>query len=45
MTVKICHVTSAHNTNDVRILKKECVSLAKNKEYEVYLVGQGEIYT
>lgn len=45
MTVKICHVTSAHNTNDVRILKKECVSLAKNKEYEVYLVGQGESYT
>lgn len=44
MTVKICHVTSAHNTNDVRILKKECTSLAKNKEYEVYLVGQGDSY-
>lgn len=44
MTVKICHVTSAHNTNDVRILKKECTSLAKSKEYEVYLVGQGDSY-
>ncbi len=38
---KICHVTSVHDTNDVRIFKKECVSLAKKKEYEVYLVGPG----
>lgn len=39
--IKICHVTSVHDTNDVRIFKKECVSLAKKKEYEVYLVGPG----
>lgn len=39
---KICHVTSAHNINDVRIFKKECVSLAKNDGYNVYLVGPGE---
>lgn len=45
MTVKICHVTSVHRTNDVRILRKECTSLAKNKAYEVYLVGQGDSYT
>lgn len=40
--IKICHVTSAHNTDDVRIFKKECVSLAKKSEYEVFLVGSGE---
>ncbi|MFR8039693.1 MAG: glycosyltransferase [Anaerovoracaceae bacterium] len=42
MTTKVCHVTSAHNTDDIRILKKECVSLAKNTSYDVYLVGKGE---
>ena len=42
MTVKICHVTSAHNTNDIRIFEKECVSLAKSEENKVFLVGQGE---
>lgn len=39
--VKICHVTNVHDTNDVRIFRKECVSLAKKKEYEVFLVGPG----
>lgn len=42
MTIKICHVTSAHRTEDVRILKKECASLAQNDEYSVTIVGQGE---
>ena len=40
--MKICHVTSAHKTNDVRIFLKECTSLAKNPNDEVFLVGQGE---
>lgn len=35
-------MTSAHDSNDVRILKKQCVSLAKNSENEVYLVAKGE---
>ncbi len=39
--MKICHVTSAHNTNDVRVFRKECTSLAQNG-YDVYLVGCGE---
>lgn len=43
--MKICHVTSAHDTNDVRIFKKECVSLAKKSEHEVFLVGPGESRT
>lgn len=39
--MKICHVTSVHKTNDVRIFEKECTTLAQNKDYEVYLVGAG----
>jgi glycosyltransferase involved in cell wall biosynthesis len=27
--IKICHLTSVHKTNDVRIFEKECVSLAR----------------
>lgn len=42
MTVKICHVTSAHSTDDVRILKKECTSLAEDNKYNVFLVGRGK---
>lgn len=34
---KICHVTSVHKYNDVRILKKECVSLTQ--QYKVILVA------
>lgn len=37
----VCHMTSAHQTADVRIFHKECVSLA-NAGYEVFLVGRGE---
>ena len=36
----ICHMTSAHDSDDIRILKKQCVSLAKNKENEVFLVAK-----
>lgn len=39
--IKVCHMTSAHQTTDVRILRKECVSLA-NAGYDVWLVGRGE---
>ena len=42
--VKICHVTSVHKNTDVRIFVKECSSLAKNPNYKVYLVAQGEGY-
>lgn len=40
MKIKICHVTSAHDSNDIRIFVKECTSLA-NAGYEVYLVAKG----
>ena len=40
--MKICHMTSAHDNNDTRILEKECVSLAKRAENTVYLVARGE---
>lgn len=37
MKRKICHITSVHNRYDVRIFKKECISLAKNG-YDVTLL-------
>lgn len=41
--VKVCHMTSAHDPEDVRIFYKECTSLAK-AGYEVYLVERGATY-
>ena len=40
---KVCHMTSAHGVEDVRIFHKECVSLAR-AGYGVYLVERGESY-
>src|SRR5574344_924464 len=36
--IRVCHFTSAHRATDVRIFKKECVSLVHNG-YDVYLVA------
>lgn len=36
--IKVCHFTSAHKADDVRVFKKECCSLANNG-YAVYLVA------
>jgi glycosyltransferase involved in cell wall biosynthesis len=44
MTVKICHITSVHNSTDVRIFEKECTSLAKHSDNEVYLVAPGSSF-
>ncbi len=41
--MKICHVTSAHPQEDVRIFHKECVSLA-SQGYETYQVSSGKTY-
>lgn len=39
--IKVCHMTSAHATTDVRIFRKECCSLVA-AGYDVYLVAHGE---
>lgn len=41
--IKVCHMTSAHAPEDVRIFHKECVSLVK-EGYDVYLVQRGDSY-
>lgn len=41
--MKVCHMTSAHPQEDIRIFEKECVSLA-SFGYETYLVSCGESY-
>lgn len=39
--VEICHVTTAHRVNDVRIVEKECRALAGIDGYRVTIVGEG----
>jgi glycosyltransferase involved in cell wall biosynthesis len=40
--MKICHLTTAHPRNDVRIFEKECVSLASKYELCLFVAdGQG----
>lgn len=41
--VKVCHITSAHDPEDIRIFQKECISLKENG-YDVYLVERGNSY-
>lgn len=41
--VKVCHMTSGHNPEDMRIFRKQCASLAK-AGYEVCLVTRGGSY-
>jgi len=38
---KVCHMSSAHKSGDLRIFQKECVSLA-NAGYDVYFVAGGD---
>lgn len=40
--MKICHLTSAHDSYDTRIFQKECVAIAEKHNYEVFLVAPGE---
>lgn len=40
--LKICHLTSVHARNDIRIFKKECVSLAKEGYDVSFIVADGQ---
>ncbi len=40
-SVRICHFSSVHPADDVRIFHKECVTLASNLNLEVHLMGNG----
>jgi len=42
MQKKICHITSVHPIEDVRIYTKECSSLAANG-FDVTLIACGQI--
>ncbi len=44
--IKICHLTSAHKADDIRIYHKECKFLAKNARFKIYLIAinSEEIY-
>lgn len=39
--MRVCHMSSAHESHDVRIFLKECVSLSE-AGHEVYLVARGK---
>ena len=41
--IKVCHMTSAHPQEDIRIFYKECVSLA-SAGYDTYQVSCGQTY-
>ncbi|MFA6303063.1 MAG: glycosyltransferase family 4 protein [Legionella sp.] len=42
MSIKVCHFTSVHPADDIRIFHKECASLVANA-YEVHLIAKGDL--
>lgn len=42
MAYKICHITTVHNSDDIRIFRKECVFLAREPDFDIYLIAPGE---
>jgi len=43
MSLKVCHVTSAHTRYDIRIVEKECVSLANNGYDTILIVNDNKM--
>lgn len=42
MPIKVCHLTSVHKSNDIRIFQKECRSIAQDPRFQVFLLAPGE---
>lgn len=42
MSIKVCHITTAHDSDDTRIFQKECVFLAKENDFDIFLIAPGE---
>jgi hypothetical protein len=40
---KVCHITTAHFADDVRIYQRECKSLAKVPNLSLMLVASGQL--
>ena len=43
MRYTICHITTVHQADDVRIFYKECLSLSKIENYKVIICASGNI--
>lgn len=45
MPIKVCHLTSVHKSDDIRVFQKECRSVAKDPRFQVSLLAPGESRT
>jgi glycosyltransferase involved in cell wall biosynthesis len=43
MSYSICHITTVHSADDVRIFYKQCLALAEKEDYKVIICAPGNI--
>ena len=41
--ITVCHISTVHAGDDVRIFHKECATLGADELFDVHLVGNGPI--